>query len=530
MSHQITEKAGNLKRESSESKHYRRHLFSRMLCQPIFLVVYVLFCRYAYRLCMYGGMKRRGSILAACLLFFVIYLIVYIVRCVRIKVAENQEPDLENVWFYGFTKKGVYLFDKKRNYYEQNLSKEKKDFVKLKYKKVPTYRYHFMKIPVYIFLLVVMVMTALGIYKSSQKYNGKLAWILEELKTSDYVKLEHNNLYADGILGIFYDINGTVMLPENLTIDGAFNLHFEKDGTIKTFDMMLRGYDEQMQYVGSYLISYPSSRGGRILVQKHNYHNAPAYDEEKSIEALLKGGDILPYKEVISEWNEEEYGVYYLGSRTWKEWDENIFVLEEDGSVRNVQWGDKMEITGYSISIFGPDNSDIAPKRYMIGAENDMDAEEETFSEENVGEKIYYPADYGQISAREAYYDNEKGERTYYYMMGCFYFNDEKYSEVNETLKKIYDAKEQEYRGYCEEYAPGYEIDETISDEMQRVNYYHWNLSSIVYVNENFVKLEFYDITYNAGEDEAENRREPIVIEVETGWQVAWPNRVSGYD
>ena len=204
--------------------------------------------------------------------------------------------------------------------------------------------------------------------------------------------------------------------------------------------------------------------------------------------------------------------------------------MEEDGSVRNVQWGDKMEITGYSISIFCPDNSDIAPKRYMIGAENDMDADEEMSLEENVGEKIYYPADYGQISAREAYYDNEKGERTYYYMMGCFYFNDEKYSEVNETLKKIYDAKEQEYRGYCEEYAPGYEIDETISDEMQRVNYYHWNLSSIVYVNENFVKLEFYDITYNAGEDEAENRREPIVIEVETGWQVAWPNWVSGYD
>ena len=55
-------------------------------------------------------------------------------------------------------------------------------------------------------------------------------------------------------------------------------------------------------------------------------------------------------------------------------------------------------------------------------------------------------------------------------------------------------------------------------------------MSSIVYVNENFVKLEFYDITYNAGEDEAENRREPIVIEVETGWQVAWPNWVSGYD
>lgn len=508
MSQQMMEKAGTTKKEFSENKYYKRHLFSWMLCHPIFLIVYALFCQYAYKLCMYGGVRRRGSVLVVCVLFFVIYLIIYIVRCFRIKVAVNQEADIDKIWFYGFTKKGVYLFDKKRNYYEQNLSKEEKDFVKLKYKKIPRYRYYFWKIPAYILLLVITIMTAFGIYKSSQKYNGKLSWIIEELKTTTYATLEHNNLYADGIQGIFDDINQKEILPENLTIANVFNLHFEKDGTIKTFDMILRGYDEELQYVDTYLISYPSSRGGKISIQKQTYNNVEEYDEEKSIDALLSYGDILPYEEAIAEWDEEEYGVYYLGSRTWNKWDENIFVLGKDGSASPVAWGDEIEITGFSISIFCPDNTDVAPKRYMVGVE-----------------RSYIASDYGQIGVMEEYFDNAEGERTYFYEVDYFYFNDEKYNTVNETLRQMYEEKKKEYKEFCKADAPDCEIDESITNEAQRTNYYKWYFQYLSYVGDDYVSLLFNDTMYSAGANNPESYITPVTINVKTG-EIVTPEEI----
>ena len=74
MNQQMMEEAGTTKIKSSGSRRGKRHLFLWMLCQTVFLVVYTVCCRYDYKLCMYGGVKRRGSILFICGLFFLLYL------------------------------------------------------------------------------------------------------------------------------------------------------------------------------------------------------------------------------------------------------------------------------------------------------------------------------------------------------------------------------------------------------------------------------------------------------------------------
>ena len=92
MNQQMMEEAGTTKIKSSGSRRGKRHLFLWMLCQPVFLVVYTVCCRYAYKLCMYGGVKRRGSILFICGLFFLLYLLLYGYRCLRLKIL-TQEPE-----------------------------------------------------------------------------------------------------------------------------------------------------------------------------------------------------------------------------------------------------------------------------------------------------------------------------------------------------------------------------------------------------------------------------------------------------
>ena len=366
MNQQMMEEAGTTKIKSSGSRRGKRHLFLWMLCQPVFLVVYTVCCRYAYKLCMYGGVKRRGSILFICGLFFLLYLLLYGYRCLRLKIL-TQEPEPERIWFYGFSKKGLYLFDRKHGYYEKELSGEESDFARLQYKKLPGYRYFFWKVPACIFMIAVTVLTGFGIYQSSQHFQGKLSYILHELTTTKYIALEHDNLYDSDIQGIFEDIEKDVELPEHLMLNDVFNLHFSKDGTIVRFDMMLKGYDENYHFVDSWLVSYPSSLENKIRVQNGNAVSSSEYDEEKSIDALLAGGRLLDYEELVRDWEEKEYGVYYMGSRTWNQWDENVYLLSVDGRISSVNWENQEEITGYSISIFCPDNPQITPKRFMVG-------------------------------------------------------------------------------------------------------------------------------------------------------------------
>ena len=216
-------------------------------------------------------------------------------------------------------------------------------------------------------MIAVTVLTGFGIYQSSQHFQGKLSWILHELTTTKYIALEHDNLYDSNIQGIFEDIEKDVELPEHLMLNDVFNLHFSKDGTIVRFDMMLKGYDENYHFVDSWLVSYPSSLENKIRVQKGNAVSSSEYDEEKSIDALLAGGRLLDYEELVRDWEEKEYGVYYMGSRTWNQWDENVYLLSVDGRISSVNWENQEEITGYSISIFCPDNPQITPKRFMVG-------------------------------------------------------------------------------------------------------------------------------------------------------------------
>ncbi|MDO7203602.1 hypothetical protein Q5M85_04605 [Paraclostridium bifermentans] len=53
------------------------------------------------------------------------------------------------------------------------------------------------------------------IYKSSVNYGGKLSWVIERLKSERKVKFENNNIYEDGVGGIFKDINKNISCQKN---------------------------------------------------------------------------------------------------------------------------------------------------------------------------------------------------------------------------------------------------------------------------------------------------------------------------
>ena len=97
MNQQTGEKHGITWDKLSLIKYSRKKVFVKMLCNPVFILVYWYFCRTLYKFCMYGGVKKRGIILAACMIFFLGYLICYYVRIHKIKVAENLPEKMKKV-------------------------------------------------------------------------------------------------------------------------------------------------------------------------------------------------------------------------------------------------------------------------------------------------------------------------------------------------------------------------------------------------------------------------------------------------
>lgn len=79
--------------------------------------------------------------------------------------------------------------------------------------------------------------------KSAMPWQGKLGIYLHMWKDKRTVTMVHDNVYVDGIEGVFHDIRTEIDLPEMLCLSTSFNMHFAPDGTILSLDTMLYGFD-----------------------------------------------------------------------------------------------------------------------------------------------------------------------------------------------------------------------------------------------------------------------------------------------
>lgn len=143
-------------------------------------------------------------------------------------------------------------------------------------------------------------------------------------------------------------------------------------------------------------------------------------------------------------------------------------------------------------------------------------------SAEPIEDTFYNADDYGYIETKEQIYTNFQGQECGYADFDCYYFVDEanqgKYDLVNQTLQKIYDEKEAEYRVYCEEYLYDYEADD------ESIAFYLY-LVSVPYVGEDYVSLIFNDIVTYAGAAHPATYFVPVTISVETG-EIVTPEEV----
>ena len=119
-----------------------------------------------------------------------------------------------------------------------------------------------------IVVFVAVIVTLLfggGIVYSAIPYNGALSWKIQEWKTKKEIKLEHNNIFDDGIEGMLKDLDDGLSLPDELYIANKFKVTFDEDGEIEIIEAFIYGKDTDGNKK-TYLIDYDENKSDYMTV------------------------------------------------------------------------------------------------------------------------------------------------------------------------------------------------------------------------------------------------------------------------
>ncbi|MBY0756426.1 hypothetical protein K5V21_13305 [Clostridium sardiniense] len=380
-------------------KKYKRvitkRLFLSMLTCPIFIFVYGISFYELNTLARFGRFNNNIAILSVCMIFFLAWLILFIIRAKRnpvsvpkqiidryelnyngINVLQEElqsgfiQVNFQDVKSFSINKKYGFIKLKNKDILVLNmLNKTPEEIVMLKealnesVRIKPVYRVIWTYLAIILIIFITLFYGA-KIYRSGIKYNGKLSWIIQDLKDKKTVEFNHNDIYKDGIEGIFTDINEKFHMPEKLYVSDEFRLYFDSDGIITYIDTFIYGKNDKGE-LKSYLISYDKSSSNKITVYLNRKVYAD-YNEDKLLKPLIDTMKIIPLKQTVSKWNEKQYGILYLGKRSWGYNTDGIVYIDPEGNQKSPDVVSS-EIIENTVSVFVPGKETrYTPVRYNL--------------------------------------------------------------------------------------------------------------------------------------------------------------------
>ena len=302
-------------------KKNKNYKFGALTLNPLILIINGINCYYIYSLLKYGGVRRKLPVI----LTSTTILVIWFLWCIYRYRKQNKIYDNANyfkIWYF------IALF----------------------------------------ILLSTTVIAGINIYKSGIPFNGKLSWFIHDLKNKREIAFIHNNIYDDGLEGLFKDIGKKANLPEELYISNRFQLEFDKNGEINNIYTYLYGRDHKEE-TRSFLISYNRDKSEDVTVYLNGYVNED-YNEEMKMQPFIDLMQWVSLKETVDRWDEEQYGILYAGVRNWGYNTDGIIYVKKNIDTGQVEtWKTetpKDEILGYTLSVYVPSKEDIiTPVRYI---------------------------------------------------------------------------------------------------------------------------------------------------------------------
>ena len=527
-----------------------------VLTSPVNLAVYGITWFHLYSLCQFGRLSRNIPVLSGCPMWWLgaigygVWLwsaydrhkIPAVFQQLkadgnRLTVTTAVKPAMAGDWSEKvFAGEDVKWYIMRKNYCQmflrdktvlvlalQEIGQEEKAFLKLKLSTVRVRNKRGFKAAAGLFLAAVTLYGGFLVAKSAIPYQGELSWYLKDLRDKRSVVLRQDNVYKTGIEGILEDIRKEVDLPEKLCVTTSFNLHFAPDGKVLSLDTMLCGFDENGDFVDSYLISYSLARSRKVSIWLHGAVTVDTYDVSKDLQPLIEAVSAMPLIETVAEWGGEScYGILYYGIREWNS-PEGIRYLNRMGEYRLPAAGED-SFSGYSISVFCPDNRAATPVRYLymgyqLFSEEDVEYTADYYPEEDSDSLSYhvqptdniwrtcgdYPSEeYGRISeSGERYYADKNGEKIYHYHYRNFYLKDT--LPGADKVNRFLEEKEREITGTWQEQGQWHCENETLEEDYRKNEYGDNHPSDVMefqcltYLEGRYCSLVFFAQHYTGG-------------------------------
>ena len=296
------------------------------LFNPIAIILFYKFMDALSALCMYGGIRRRVPTIAGCgLLLFIWFVLWTLIYHKKFKCSECRFPKtLFRIIFC-------------------------------------------MELMV---LLTIVVFFGTRIIESGMKYNGKLSWKIDEWIRSKKITLEHNNIYEDGIEGIFEDLETKLDLPEELYLVNQFSVKFNYEGTITDIYSFFYGRDDSGK-TRTYLLDYSNRKSDKMTVWMDG-NAGGEYDEADKMQPLFDLMNHVDLKNELSRYNNEQsscdFELKYFGYREITS-STDLCVLDQDGASIPLDsvLTENGKYSGYEFAVYTPDKDGVLVSRYMNG-------------------------------------------------------------------------------------------------------------------------------------------------------------------
>ena len=296
------------------------------LFNPIAIILFYKFMDVLSALCMYGGIRRRVPTIVGCgLLLFIWFVLWTLIYHKKFKCSECRFPKtLFRIIFC-------------------------------------------MELMV---LLTIVVFFGTRIIESGMKYNGKLSWKIDEWIRSKKITLEHNNIYEDGIEGIFEDLETKLDLPEELYLVNQFSVKFNYEGTITDIYSFFYGRDDSGK-TRTYLLDYSNRKSDKMTVWMDG-NAGGEYDEADKMQPLFDLMNHVDLKNELSRYNNEQsscdFELKYFGYREITS-STDLCVLDQDGASIPLDsvLSENGKYSGYEFAVYTPDKDGVLVSRYMDG-------------------------------------------------------------------------------------------------------------------------------------------------------------------
>lgn len=225
------------------------------------------------------------------------------------------------------------------------------------------------KISVYWFWFAIVSLIGMTIYTGVQTYEISQSWgtplhrRIREWRTQTTIDLEETNVIEQGLDGLLAEIDEEINLPEVLYSYSTVEVEFNRAGDIESLYMPIMGENEEGLFE-SFLIT-STDKMNQLTVLRNEPRASDDTDEDWLLSPLIDTLNQLSIEEIIQEWPEEDsFGIYYAGYRTWGYNNSGIYYMEDEGPVVLEDVED--EIIGYTVSIFvSGKTDDITPMRFI---------------------------------------------------------------------------------------------------------------------------------------------------------------------